>query len=168
MMETTATPVALVISRTFDAPRELVFKAWTEADRLGEWWGPKGFNIRVNQLDIRPDGIFHYYLQAENGYEMWGRFVYREITSPERLIFVSSFSDAAGGVSRAPFSQTWPLEVLSTLSFTEHDGQTTMSMHGVPLNATAEESQTFAAEIQSMQQGWGGTLEQLAEHLAKG
>jgi len=70
-----------VISRVFDAPRELVWKAWTEAPRLAQWWGPKGCTIRVVKLDVRPGGIFHYAMQYKPGHDMWGRFIYREIAA---------------------------------------------------------------------------------------
>jgi uncharacterized protein YndB with AHSA1/START domain len=155
------------ISREFNAPRELVFKAWTEAERLAEWWGPKGFKIRVAKLDVRPGGIFHYSMTTPGSEDWWGRFVYREVVPPERIVFVNSFSDAEGGVTRAPFSPTFPLEVLSTITFTEHDGRTTITLRGVPLNASEEESKTFEGMAKSMQQGWSGTLDQLAEYLAK-
>lgn len=59
-----------VISRVFDAPRDLVFKAWTEEERLTHWWGPKGFKLRSCKLDLRPGGFFHYGMQAPNGAEI--------------------------------------------------------------------------------------------------
>jgi uncharacterized protein YndB with AHSA1/START domain len=155
-----------VISRTFDAPRELVFKAWTEAERLAKWWGPKGFVLTACALDLRPGGAFHYGMRAPNGGEMWGKWVFREVTPPERLVFVSSFSDAAGGTTRAPFPGEFPVEVLSTVTFTESDGKTTLTLRGVPLNATAAERAFFAGMHDSMRGGWGGTLDQLAAFLA--
>src|SRR5436190_4039244 len=91
-----------VVTRVLDAPRELVWQAWTEAERLAQWWGPKGSTIRVIKVDLKPGGIFHYAMQFQPGHDMFGRFVYREVAAPERLVFVSSFSDAAGGVTRAP------------------------------------------------------------------
>jgi uncharacterized protein YndB with AHSA1/START domain len=155
------------IVRKFDAPRELVFKAWTESERLAHWWGPKGYRIRIAKLDFRPGGVFHYSMTTPSGDEWWGKFVYREIVPPERLVFVNSFSDAQGGVTRAPMSPTFPLEILSTITFTEHDGRTTVTLRGVPLNASEEESKTFAGMRESMQKGWTGTMNQLAEYLAK-
>ena len=98
-----------VVTREFDAPRELVFKAWTERERLAAWWGPKGFKIRVAKLDLRPGGIFHYSMTTPAGDEWWGRFVYREISPPERLVYVNSFSNAEGGVTCAPMMPTFPL-----------------------------------------------------------
>ena len=83
----------LIIERTFNAPRELVFNAWTDASQLAQWWGPKEMQMGNISLDLRPGGSFHYSMKAENGFEMWGRFAYREIVAPERIVFVSSFSD---------------------------------------------------------------------------
>jgi uncharacterized protein YndB with AHSA1/START domain len=160
----------LVISRTFEAPRDLVWKAWTEPERLAQWWGPKGCTIRVAKLDVRPGGTFHYAMQFKPGQDIWGRFVYREIESPERLVFVVSFSDASGGITRAPFPQlgdSWPLEILNTLTLTEKGGKTTLTLRGGPINATEEERKAFAGMLGSMQQGWAGTLDKLAEHLAQ-
>lgn len=161
----------LVISRTFDAPRDLVWKAWTEPERLAQWWGPKGCTIRVAKLDVRPGGMFHYAMQFKPGHDIWARFVYHEIERPERLVFVISFSDATGGITRAPFPQlgdSWPLEVLNTLTLTEQDGKTTLTLRGSPINATEEERKTFASMLGSVQQGWGGTLEKLEAYLARG
>lgn len=159
---------AFVISRTFDAPRELVFRAWTEIGHLTRWFGPVGFTTAARENDLRPGGVFHYQMRAANGQEMWGKWVYREIAPPERLVFVQSFSDESGGTARAPFSDTFPLEWLSTVTFAEHDGRTTLTMRAVPLSATETERKTFVGMHGSMQKGWGGTLEKLAGHLAKG
>jgi uncharacterized protein YndB with AHSA1/START domain len=156
-----------VISRTFDAPRDLVWKAWTEAEHLAHWWGPKGCTLRVVKLEFRPGGIFHYAMQFKPGHEMWGRFIYREIAAPERLVFVSSFSDASGGSTRGPFSQTWPLGVLNNLTLTEQGGKTTLTLRGGPINPTPEELKTFTDMFDSMRQGYGGTFDQLAAYLAK-
>jgi uncharacterized protein YndB with AHSA1/START domain len=156
----------LVISRVLDAPRGLVWRAFTEPAHLLRWWGPKGFAILSGEVDLRPGGRFLYHLRSPNGQDMWGRFIYREIVPPERLVFVVSFSDAAGGVTRHPWSATWPLQTLSTITFAEHAGRTTLTVHWTPYEATAEEIATFAAGRESMRQGWTGTFEQLAEHLA--
>lgn len=158
----------LVLTRTLDAPREQVWKAWTEIERLKRWWGPKGFGMGIAKLDLRPGGMFHYSMRLPDGREVWGRFIYREIVPPERLVFVSSFSDAKGGITRHWLSSTWPLEVLTTLTLAERGGRTTLTLRAVPINATEEERKTFEAGIGSMQQGFKGTFDQLADHLAKG
>lgn len=156
-----------LITRVFDTPRELAFKAWTERERLMHWWGPKGFTMRACNMDLRPGGIFHYGMQAPDNTVMWGKWVFREIVKPERLIFVASFSDEAGGQTRHPWAPDWPLETLSTLSFEEHEGRMTLTARGVPLNATESERTTFECGRESMRQGWSGTLDQLAEYLMK-
>lgn len=155
----------LVITRFFNAPREIVFKMWTDAEHLAKWWGPKGFTLTVSSLDLQPGGIFHYCMSG-NGFEMWGKFVYVEITPPEKLVFINSFSDKEGNITRAPFSATWPLEVINMLTLTEKDGKTLMTIKGGPHNATDEEIQTFIAGTESMQQGFAGTFDQLDEYLA--
>lgn len=169
-MATNGTQTEFVITRVFDAPRELVWKAWSEAESLAQWWGPKGAKIRVVKLDFKPGGMFHYAMQFKPGHDMWGRFIYREIAAPERLVFVNSFSDANGGITRAPHPQLggkWPLEVLNTLTLTEQGGKTTLTLRGGPINATEEERRMFVSMFDSMRQGFGGTFDQLDQYLAK-
>jgi uncharacterized protein YndB with AHSA1/START domain len=156
----------LVITRVFDAPRELVWQAFTESDRLAQWWGPAGFVMLVSRLDLRPDGVFLYSMRSPDGRVMWGRFVYREITAPERLVFVNSFADNEGNVIRSPFSPTWPLEVLNTLTLSEAGGWTTVTLRGGPINSTEEERETFWNAQDSLRQGFAGTFDQLAAYLA--
>ena len=80
---------------------------------------------------------------------MWGKFVYREIVAPERIVFVNSFSDEEGNPVRHPMSPTWPLEVLNTMTLSEHDGRTTLTIRGAPINASDEERKTFQAGRES-------------------
>jgi uncharacterized protein YndB with AHSA1/START domain len=157
----------LVITRVFDAPRELVWKAFAESDRLAHWWGPKGFTMLVRALDFRPGGVFHYAMRSPDGQVMWGKFVYHEIQAPERMVFVNSFSDEAGDIIRAPFSPTWPLEVMNTLTFAEYEGKTTVILRGGPINATEEERETYWNAQESMRQGFAGTFDQLAAYLTE-
>jgi uncharacterized protein YndB with AHSA1/START domain len=110
------------IARVFDAPRDKVWKAWTEAERLKQWWGPAGFKVHTCKVDLRPGGIFLYGMKAPDGSDMWGKMVYREIKKPERLVFINSFSDPKGGVTRHPWHASWPLEMLSTFTFEEVPG----------------------------------------------
>jgi len=155
-----------VISRVLDAPRELVWKVFSEPERMKEWWGPKGFTVIASKMDFRPGGIYHYGMQAPNGAAMWGKFVYREIVPPERMVFINSFSDEDGGVTRHPMSPSWPLEMLSTFTFEElPGGKTRFTLRWRAYNASAEEQKTFDAAHDSMNQGWGGTLEQLTAYL---
>ena len=127
----------------------------------------KGFKLKAAKLDLRTGGIFHYCLRTPDGKEMWGKFVYREIVAPEKIVLVSSFSDADGGLTRHPFSPAWPLEMLTETAFDEHAGKTTITIKWLPLDAPAEERKTFDGARDSMTQGWTGTFEQLVEYLAK-
>src|SRR5712691_9215682 len=145
---------AFVITRVFDAPRELVWKACTEPERMMHWWGPKGFSVRVAKMDFRPGGVYHYCLRSPDGHDMWGKFVYREIAAPERIVFVNSFSDEKGGLTRHPMSPNWPLEMLSTFTFNEDKGKTTLTIRWSPLNATEAERKTFDSGHESMRKGW--------------
>src|SRR5215471_11703282 len=98
-----------IITRVFDAPRELVWQAHTELEHLKHWWGPKGFTWMGGKIDLRPGGVFHYGLRSPDGQAMWGKFIFREIVAPERLVFIVSFSDEKEGVTHHPLSPTWPL-----------------------------------------------------------
>jgi uncharacterized protein YndB with AHSA1/START domain len=167
MDTSTANPAQneFVITRVLNAPRELVFQVWTQAEHLTQWWGPKNFVVRQANLDLRSGGSLHYCLEGPDGKEMWGKWTFKEVTPPERLVFLSGFSNPQGNITRAPFSEVWPLEVLSTLTFAEQDGKTLLTMRGVAWNATEAECNTFEAGIASMNAGWGGTFEVLETYL---
>jgi uncharacterized protein YndB with AHSA1/START domain len=157
-----------VISRVLDAPRDLVWKAFTDPGHMKHWWGPKGFTVIASTMDLRPGGTYHYGMQAPNGMAMWGLFRYREVTPPERLVFINCISDENGGVTRHPGNAQWPLEMLSTFTFEEMPGnKTRFTIRWAAHNATQEEQQVFDASHDSMTQGWGGTLEQLEAYLAQ-
>ena len=156
-----------VISRVFDARRDLVWKAWTEPDRLLKWWGPRDFEILSTKVDLRVGGIFLYHLKSPQGLEIWGKFVYREISPPEKLVYINSFSDPAGGTTRAPFFDgKWPLQILSTVTLAAEGKKTKVSINWLPYSATEIERKTFEEAASSMQQGWSGTLENLTDYLA--
>jgi len=155
----------LVIIHTIDAPREQVFKAWTEAEALTHWWGPAGFTVHVATLDLRPGGMFHYRMDTPDGNHMWGKFVYGEIVAPEKLEYVNSFSDEAGNIIAHPLSATWPLELHNTMTLTEEAGKTTLTLRAIPINATDEMHNTFKSAHEMMHQGFAGTINQLAEYL---
>jgi uncharacterized protein YndB with AHSA1/START domain len=158
-----------VISRVFNAPRQLIWQCFTDPERMKEWWGPKGSIIVASKMDFRVGGTYHGAMRAGGGPVMWAKFVYREIVAPERLVWVHSFSDEAGGLTRHPLSPTWPLEMLTTVTFAEEPGgKTKVNLRWSPLNATAEEQATFNAAHDSMQGGWGGTFERLDAYLAAG
>ncbi len=155
------------LTRVVDAPRDLVWKAFSDAKALAQWWGPKDCTTRVEKLDFRPGGVFLYAIQTPDGGQMWGKFVYRDIVPPERLVFMLSFADAEGNTTRAPFSATHPLEILSDVTFTEQDGKTTITMRSGPFNSTQEERESYAAMLTDMQEGTNATLDNLVVYLAK-
>ena len=157
-----------VISRTFDAPRDLVWKAFTDPVHMKEWWGPKGSKVSELKIDLRVGGTCHYALQMPGAPPMWGKFVYREIVPPERLEFINSFSDENGGTTRHPGHMSWPLEMRSIFTFEElPGGKTKFTVSWEPHNATEEERKTFEAGRDSMRMGWSGTLEKLEGYLTK-
>ena len=156
------------ISRVFNAPRELVWKAWTEPERIGAWLGPKGAPpARVIQHDLRAGGVFLSAMKMPNGAEICGKFVYREVTPTSRLVWVHAFSDVIGVLVRHPMSPAWPLEVLTTVSFADLGDKTEVTLDWVPLNASEIEIKTFRDGKPGMQGGWTGSFDQLAEYLAR-
>jgi len=155
-----------VISRTLDAPHDLVWQTWTQPEHLNRWWGPKGFKVVACDIDLRPGGVLHYGLQSPDGNTMWGKWTFREIKAPELMVVVVSFSDKDRGVTRHPMAPSWPLETLSRTTFEEKDGKTLMTLRWRPINATPEEIAMFDASHESMTGGFSGTFEQLTAYLA--
>ena len=155
-----------VISRTLEAPRERVWRAWTDAGELKNWWGPKGFKVHTCKLDLRPGGTFLYGMSAPDGTEIWGRFIYRQITAPQKLVFIVSFSDPKGGITRHPWSAQWPLQTMSTVELEEEGPRRTrVTVTWLPHEASDLERTTFDEGRDSMRQGWGGTFDQLTDYL---
>jgi uncharacterized protein YndB with AHSA1/START domain len=156
------------ITRVFDAPRDLVWKAWTEPARLAAWLGPKGTSKgRVLRHELRPGGVLHSSYFA-NGHEMWGKQVYREVVPVSRLVWVQSFSDEHGALTRNPMAPAWPIEMLTTLILEDFGTKTKLTLLWEPINATDEERKTFRDAKTSMHGGWTGSFDALAAHLAKG
>jgi uncharacterized protein YndB with AHSA1/START domain len=165
--EKTTRTSAFEITRVFKAQRDRVWKAWSEADQLKHWWGPKGCSIGISRFEFRPGGFFHYAMKFADAPTMWGRFNYREIVVPERIVWLNSFSNVKCGITRAPFSELCPLEIENFVTFTEHAGTTTVSLRAEPFGEVAEERKYFEELRSSLEQGYGGTFEQLADCLAK-
>lgn len=155
----------LIITRHFDSPKEKVFNAFANAEAMGNWWGPPGFQIEVLQFEFKPGGIFHY-SGIMMGQKVWAKFVYREISIPNLLEFTSSFCDENGEIIRAPFSNNFPMEILNRLEFSEANGNTTITLIGKPICATEEEAHFYTSMIMGIQQGFGATFIQLENYLA--
>lgn len=142
----------LITTRIFDAPRDVVFRAWTDPERLKRWWGPKGFTNPVCEVDVRPGGAILIHMRAPDGvvYPMTG--VFREIVEPERLVFTSSALDSKGE----------PLfEVLNTVTLSEEGAKTRLTVHASVSKVKAQ----AAPHLAGMEQGWSETLDRLAEEV---
>jgi uncharacterized protein YndB with AHSA1/START domain len=144
----------LVITRIFDAPRELVFKAWIDPKHVAQWWGPKGFTNPVCELDVRPGGGIRIHMVAPDGLVIPTTGVFQEVVEPERLVFITSgFVDEAGNPG---------LEVLNTVTFVEHNGKTKLTLQAVVVKSVP----AVAASLAGMEQGWNESLDRLAESLS--
>ncbi len=151
----------LVITRVFDAPRELVFRAWTEPEHFVRWWGPKGFTTPSCTIDLRLGGVIHYCMRSPEGQDIWRKGIYREIVEPERIVCTDFFSDEDGSLvepARYGLNPGWPSETLITVTFAEDKGKTTVTLRqaiGIPP----------AAERDGAQQGWTESFDRLADYL---
>jgi uncharacterized protein YndB with AHSA1/START domain len=158
--------IVLTVEREFDAPIQLVFDALSNPDSLAQWWGPAGYIMTVVKFEFKPKGLCLFKMENEDGL-MWARFIYREIKSPELVEFVLSFSDENSGITRAPFFENWPLEILNVITLNEQNGKTTITNNSSPLNATKEEIASFNENKLSFKQGTSASMERLKLLLMK-
>jgi uncharacterized protein YndB with AHSA1/START domain len=154
------------IARMFSAPRQRVWDAWTQPDQFAQWFAPPGAKASVQHFDFRPGGYLHSRLEAPDGSISWGRNSYRAIDAPSRIVWDQGWSNAAGEIVPAPFPMPWPLLMRTTVAFDEQGADTHVTLHWEPIDATAEQSASFAQMIPSMTGGWTGTFDQLAAFLA--
>jgi uncharacterized protein YndB with AHSA1/START domain len=151
--ETTLTTVSereLEITRAFDAPRELVWEAWTNAEHVPNWLlGPEGWTMPVCEIDLRPGGAWHFVWRKNDGTEMEMRGEYREVAPPERLVNTESW----GG--------DWP-ETVNTVAFTEEDGRTTVT---ITMLYPSQEARK-AATATGMESGMNRSFDLLDGYLA--
>jgi uncharacterized protein YndB with AHSA1/START domain len=150
----------LVITRIFDAPRELVWQAWTEPERLMRWWGPKGYTAPVCKVDLRVGGRYLCCMRSPEGQEFWSTGVYKEIVAPSLLVCTDSFADDQGNVVPAThygMSADFPLELQVTVTLAEEAGKTRMTLRHLGLPA-GEMSEMCAA-------GWNESFDKLAASL---
>lgn len=142
-----------VFTRTFDAPRELVFQLWTDPRHVAQWWGPHGFTNPVCEWDARPGGAIHIDMTAPDGtvHPMTGEF--HEVTAPERIVFTAAALGEDG----------WPmLEAHNTVLFVEKHGKTTMTLRARVVRAT----DAAIPHLGGMEEGWLQSLERFSGHLA--
>jgi uncharacterized protein YndB with AHSA1/START domain len=151
---------AVVIRRVFDAPRELVWSAWTEPERFMKWWGPKIFTSPRCEMDLRVGGKFLWVMRWPDGRDNFNTGRYLEIVPPERLVYATSFADEHGNAVPAThcgMSADIAMEMHVTVTFEERDGKTTMTLThaGLPAGEMSE----------SARQGWNESFDKLAASL---
>ena len=154
-----------VLEREFDAPRELVWKAWTDPKLLARWYGPKAETI-VHRLELEPGGLWLVEMKWGNR-SMYQRVEYTEVKPPERLAWLHATSDANWNITPSPMMADWPRVLLTTVTFAEALGRTRVRLTWVPHEATEAEIACFAAALAGLDQGWGAGMALLAELLAE-
>jgi uncharacterized protein YndB with AHSA1/START domain len=150
----------IVITRIFDAPRDLVWKAWTDPEHFKRWWGPKDFTSPFCKIDLRVGGKYLNCMRSPEGQDFWTTGVYREIVPLERIVYTDSFADQEGNVVPAThygMSPDFPLEMLVTVTFEDYDGKTKMTLKhvGLPVGEMSELTEA----------GWNESFDKLAESL---
>jgi uncharacterized protein YndB with AHSA1/START domain len=144
----------IVITRVIDAPRELVFKAWTDPMHVAQWWGPRGFTTTIHEMDVRPGGVWKLIMHGPDGTDYPNKIVFDEVTQPERIVYTNS-----GGKKGGPSAQ-----FQNIVTFEEQSGKTKLTMRMV--FQTAEARELLVREY-GVLEGGNQTLARLAEYLAK-
>ncbi len=158
----------LEISRLYNAPITKVFEAFSTAESLQQWWGPKGFEMEVKTFEFEPGGIFHFVLHGPEGFDMWAKWTILEIEEPAILRFINSFSNSDGETVKAPeipFGPDWPLEMVMIFRFTEEEDQTRLDLLSYPFQASEASNEVFSENIHNMELGFGATFQGLEDYL---
>ena len=153
---------ALVITRTFDAPRERVWKAWTLPEQVKGWWGPKTFTAPFCEIDLRVGGKLLSCMRSSEGKDYWSTGVYREIVPLERIVCTDSFADEEGNVVPAThygMGSDYPLEMLVTVTFEELRGKTRFTLKHVGFPS--------GTDSKMARQGWSESFDKLAKALER-
>jgi len=153
-MDASVSSPEFTITRTINAPRETVWKAVSEQDRLAQWWGPKGFTTTIHEMDVRPGGVWRLTMHGPDGTDYPNKSVFIEVVKPERIVF--SHGGAKKGGPPAQFQATWTFEELGD--------KTRLTMRGLFPSAAARDA--VVKEYGAIE-GGKQTLERLAEHLKK-
>jgi uncharacterized protein YndB with AHSA1/START domain len=141
----------LVITRVLDAPRELVYRCWTEPEHLTRWWGPAGYSAPSITVNAVEGGTYRFCMRDDEGGEHWASGVYLEAVPPARLVFSFRWDPEDGRPDE---------DTLITITFADRDGKTEMTFHQSGFGT--DESRDGHEE------GWRSTFDELATHLAKG
>jgi len=155
------------IVREFNAPRQLVFDAWTQVKHLNNWMFPTpGCKCEFVSANIVDGGQSLHKLTMPDNKEMWLLTKYEEVVSPERLVFLQYFSNSKGDILPMPHMPNWPKDMLATLQFDEISAnRTKLTFLWEPRNATAEEISVFEATRSDHGKGWGAGMEQLYTYI---
>ncbi|HLO18414.1 MAG TPA: SRPBCC domain-containing protein [Anaerolineales bacterium] len=151
----------IVVTRIFNAPRELVWKAWTDPEYFMSWWGPKDYTSPFCEIDLRVGGKYLNCMRSPDGKNYWGTGIFREIVPLERIVYTDSFSDAEGNVVPAThygLGADFPLEMLVTVTFEDYGDKTKMTLKHTGLPAGEMSEQTRA--------GWNESFDKLAQSLS--
>jgi uncharacterized protein YndB with AHSA1/START domain len=140
--------------RLIDTPRQLVFSAWTDADHLAQWWGPKGFTNPVCEVDMRPGGAIRIVMRAPDGVDYPMRGSFREVVWPERLVLTAVAEDKGGRAL---------IESLTTVTFASEGERTRLAVHASAVSQVAE----GARMLEGMEVGWTQSLERLDDYIVK-
>ena len=148
MAASTSADRELVVSRLIDAPPALVFRAWTQPEHIARWWGPQGFTTIYCDMDIRIGGRYRFGMRSPEGTEHWKVGVFREIVEPERVVFTFAWEASDGTPGH---------ELLTTVTFTEQDGQTLLTLRQAVFETTDGRDDHG--------RGWTSCLERFAEYM---
>jgi uncharacterized protein YndB with AHSA1/START domain len=158
-------PLPFTIIRHIQAPVDLVYEAFSKAEHLANWWGPKEMNVDAHAFDFRPGGRFLYSMTSDNGTITWGLMRFTDILPKEKIVFINSFADEHGNILPPPFPDPWPTEMHHIINLTRDQQSTKLILTSSPLHATDQERQTFIDGFNSMQEGYRSSFDQLDNYL---
>jgi uncharacterized protein YndB with AHSA1/START domain len=154
----------LIITRIFNAPRELMWKAWTNQDMFMQWWGPKGFTSPISKIDLRVGGEYFNCMRSPDGQDFCSKGIYREVVELERLVMTDSFADKEGNMVPASYyglSPDFPKEMKIKVTFQEQEGKTKLILKHSNVESLND------TDLNDMQQGWNESFDKLDDVLAK-
>ncbi|WP_150522829.1 SRPBCC family protein [Roseibium sediminis] len=154
-----------VLERTFKAPRELVWKTWTDPELLARWYGPNVETV-IHELNVRPGGLWlnEMKMGGNSGYQ---RTEYVEVDEPSKLVCLMASTNDKWEVTANPMMPDWPRVLLTTVTFEEVGNETVMKLTWVPHEATDAEITCFAGAISGADKGWAAGMAILEELLAE-
>ncbi len=154
-----------VLDRVFDAPREMVWRAWTNPELLSRWYGP-GIDTIIHKFDLEPGGMWLNEMKWGEKSDL-SKMVFQEVVPLEKMVWHHSSTDADWNVVSNPMMPDWPRVLLTTVTFTDDGSKTRVRLSQVPLDATDAEIACFASAMAGMDKGWGSGFKIIEEILAE-